>query len=101
MGKGRKEQVVLLIEPGKRARMDALRIVFADSRARVAEAALDIDALEARYHAELKRVGKLAKAAGVSVEDYAVAYAKAFSRTPYGAGIETLEIDDSIVRAHL
>lgn len=98
---GKKEQIVLLVEPGKRARLDALRMVIGDSRARVAEMALDIDALEAAYHAGLKRVGKLAKAAGVSVEEYATAYAKAFERRPYGQGLEALEQDDSAVRVHL
>jgi len=98
---GKKEQIVLLVEPGKRARLDALRIVVGDSRARVAEMALDIDALEAAHARGLNRVGRLAKAAGVSVDDYATAYAKAFERRPYGATLDELEISDAMVRAHL
>lgn len=98
---GRKEQIVLVVAPGTRARLDALRPIIGDSRARVTELALDIETLEAQHAGELKRLDELAKAAGVTRGQYAEAYAKAFSRHPYGAGLAELEQDDSVVRQHL
>lgn len=97
---GKKEQVVALIDPELLTQLDILRIITRDSRARVLEDVLR-DALGAAVRAERKeerRVRALAKAAGLTLEEYVTAYAKAHSRGGYGPGLDALETDDRVVR---
>ncbi len=100
----KKEQVVMLVAPWVRDRMDALRIVTGESRARVAEMALDghgLADMELRHEDDLKRVARLAERAGAELKDYVRAYAYAMARQSYGPGLDALEADDSAVRAQL
>jgi hypothetical protein len=100
---GAKKQFMSLVEAETLHWIDSLRIVTGKSRARVSEE-LQQDALRRfrRQHAEaLARLEKLAAAAGVTVQDYVEAYARAHARSTYGAGLEALEEDDSAVRSML
>lgn len=97
---GKKVQVVILAEEDVRQRLDALRIVRGESRARVAEYALThggINALEAGHVRELARLQRLAERARMPWRAYVDAYAEAFSRQTYGPGLDALEEDDSAV----
>ncbi len=101
---GKKEQVVMLVDPEIRDRLDALRSVTGESRARVAEMALagrGLLAAEQEHNEGLVRVSALAVRAGVLLYDYVRAYAYAMARQSYGPGLDALEADDSAVRAQL
>ncbi len=101
---GKKEQVVMLVDPEIRDRLDALRIVTGESRARVAEMALaghGLAQMEIHHADGLERVRELAERAGVLLYDYVRAYAYAMARQSYGPGLDKLEQDDSAVRAQL
>lgn len=100
---GTKAQFMSLVEASTLHDIDALRIVTGKSRARVSEE-LQLEALKRvrrQYADQLARLDKLAGRAGVSVQEYVKAYARAHSRSTYGAGLEQLEADDSAVRSLL
>lgn len=100
---GAKAQFMGLVEQTTMHRLDALRIVTGKSRARVSEE-LMVSALkrtEKEHGEELGRLDKLAAAAGVTVQEYVKAYARAYARSTYGIGLEQLEHDDSSVRSML
>lgn len=94
-----KEQVVALVDGHIVTRLDTLRLIDGTSRARVLEPMLAdaVDARLAELEKEVKRVEKLAKRAGMTLERYVEAYARAYSRKTYGPGLAELEKDDSIV----
>jgi hypothetical protein len=100
---GAKVQYMGLVEDSTMHDLDSLRIVTGISRARVSEELL-VDALRRakRSHANsLARLDGLAARAGVSVQEYVKAYARAHARSTYGASLDLLEQDDSAVRSCL
>jgi hypothetical protein len=100
---GAKAQFMGLVEQGTMHDLDVLRIVTGKSRARVSEELMVAQLRKVkREHAEdIGRLEKLAAAAGVSVQEYVKAYARAHARSTYGAGLDELEKDDSSVRSML
>lgn len=96
---GKKEQLVALVDAGVKDGTDVLRIITRGSRARVIEDLLApaVDLALAERAADVKRVEALAKRAGVAVQDYVTAYAKAYARDTYGPGLAALEKDDRLV----
>lgn len=100
---GAKAQFMGLVEKSTMHDLDVLRIITGRSRARVSEDLMVEQLRKAkRVHADgIARLDKLAAAAGVSVQEYVKAYARAFARSTYGIGLEQLEQDDSAVRSML
>lgn len=97
---GKKVQVVMLVEPESRHRLDALRIVLRASRARVGEMGWTqggFDALEAANVAGLARVLALAERAGMTAHAYTRAYARRYQRETYPPGLTELEVNDDEV----
>jgi hypothetical protein len=100
---GAKVQYMGLVEDETMHGLDSLRIVTGESRARVSEK-LIVRALKStrrEYADQLARLDGLAARAGVSVQEYVKAYARAHARSTYGATLNDLEEDDSAVRAML
>ncbi len=100
MGKGKKSQIVALVDPAVRTQLDTLRIVTQSSRARVIEDLLD-EALAARLKVggvkrDIARVRALAAAAGQTLEDYVAAYAVANARETYGPSLDELEAGSAL-----
>lgn len=100
---GKKKQVVALIDPELLTALDTLRIITRESRARVLEDVIRpaVNSALGRRNKAVTRVEILAEKAGVELEQYVKAYAKALSSGAYGPGLEALEADDSRVRAYL
>lgn len=88
----KKVQVVALVDRGIRHRLDALRIVLGCSRARVMEQAFELflNKLEGRNSMDLERLNKLARARGLSTQDFVAEYA-AHHPQGYGPTLEELE----------
>jgi hypothetical protein len=78
---GRKAQVVALIDPDLKDRIEILRVAVEASRARVIEEALAeaLDGMERRHFFEIQKVEKLAERAGMTPGEYAAAYAKVYA----------------------
>jgi hypothetical protein len=100
---GAKVQYMGLVEQETMHGLDSLRIVTGKSRARISEELIVAELKRARRaHAdELARLDGLAARAGVSVQDYVTAYARAHARSTYGATLADLEKDDTAVRSML
>lgn len=89
----KKVQVVALIEPATKDRLDILRVVMRCSRARVMEAGWQpggLAALEEAHLADLKQLIAVATAVGVDVPRYAALYSKIYVRETYGPSLEEL-----------
>lgn len=100
----KKVQIVALVEPDTAGRLNLLRLAMGESRARVIDIALTgggLGRLEEACLADIKRVEKLARAAGVTPYAYADAYRIAYGRETYPLALDGLETDDSGVREHL
>jgi hypothetical protein len=100
---GAKVQFMGLVEEDTMHALDSLRIVTGKSRARISEELMVAELKRARraYAEDLVRLDILAQRAGVSVQDYVKAYARAHARSTYGATLNDLESDDSAVRSML
>jgi hypothetical protein len=100
---GAKVQYMGLVEESTMHDLDSLRIVTGESRARVSEKLIKDSLRRARReHADsLARLDGLAARAGVSVQEYVKAYARAHARSTYGATLADLEHDDTAVRSML
>jgi len=100
---GKKEQLVALVDAGVKDGADVLRIITRGSRARVIEDLLApaVEAALSEQAGEVARVEALAARAGVDVQEYVTAYAKAYARDTYGPGLAALEKDDRLVTLQL
>lgn len=89
----KKVQFMALVEPTTMHRLDALRIVTGQHRARVAEQAMTeggLARLERANEAGLRRLDDIAGRLNVSVQALVSWYAAAYARQ-YGPGVDGIE----------
>lgn len=89
-----KVQFVMNADPDTLARLDALRIVLGESRARAGEKGWlegGLKGLERQMHPRLARLYAVAEARGLTWQEFVAEYAAANSRKTYGPTLEDLE----------
>lgn len=89
-----KVQFVMNADPDTLARLDALRIVLGESRARAGERAWlegGLKGLEKQLHPRLARLYALAAERELPWQEYVTEYAATNSRKTYGPTLEDLE----------
>lgn len=99
-----KRQFMVLIEPDTMYRLDALRIVTGEARARVGERAWlegGLRGLERQHHPRLARLHAVARAHGQTWQEFVDAYAEAHKHKTYGTPLEKLEEEAGIAPAQV
>lgn len=91
-----KEQYVMLLDPAVTPKINALYVVTGQSKAEILEYLVlnstSLDQLMDAHAADVKRLDKLAKAAGQDRATYASAYAERWTRKKYRPTLADLEM---------
>lgn len=94
---GQKVQFMVLVDESTRDRMDALRIVDRESRARIGEEMIlaGLRQAERSRTLRLERLHRVAAAVGKSWQEYVAGFAERYARR-YGPTLEELETEPAL-----